>query len=254
MALEKAILLAAGQGKRLQPITNQIPKPLIPVGGRPIIEWILMSLKDIGIRKIAVIVGYLEDHLREYLHDGSDWNLEIQCFRQDTPNGTAHALLPAESFIGDAPFFLGYGDIITEPVNYLRLAQAFQQNPTGSFISGWEVENPSMGGVLITSDRSNLISIIEKPEPNTVSGKLINAGLMILQSGIWPHIHQVKKSIRGEYELTDSLKTYLQSFPIQVIELRDFWTDVGTPLRLSEADHWATWRLLTYFSGFSCNT
>ena len=233
----KAVLLAAGIGKRLKPLTDHTPKPLIPLCGKPILEWILSSLKQAGVTGVAIITGHLAEKLETYFGTGSGYGLEIAYFRQEIRDGTARAVLPARDFIGNAPFFLGYGDIFVAVENYTHLFQLHHEHPVDSVLSGWEIADPSQCGALKTAD-GKLLDIVEKPAPGTAPSNLINAGMMILQPQIFHYIDQVKPSPRGEYELTDALVMLSRSSVVHVLELTRFWSDIGTKEKLLETAEW----------------
>ena len=251
----KGLLLAAGKGTRLQPLTNRTPKPLLKVGGRPILSWIMEGLQDEGVDEIGLIVGHLGDQIREYYGDGAQMNMRLRYFEQTVRNGTAGAVLPAVDFLRDVPFFLGYGDILVDRRNYSELFKKFHENTDSSIISGWPSETPWAGGVLRVDSRDRLLDLVEKPSralyENTDNGStvdldgnglgnLINAGLMIFQPEIISHIEQVKPSPRGELELTDAMLELARASTVRVHRLHTFWSDIGTPEKLKEADEYFT--------------
>ncbi|MCD4653663.1 nucleotidyltransferase family protein [bacterium] len=236
----RGILLAAGKGVRLQPLTTDTPKPLLRVGNKPILTRIIEGLRDSGVSEFAIVVGHLSEQIKDYYGTGEKLGVRITYFHQSIRNGTAGAVLPAADFLSGAPFFLGYGDILVEKNNYTKLMKLHRQNPKDSIISGWHSETPWAGGVLIKNKRDRLIGLIEKPSQGQASialpGNLINAGLMILQPDILQHIHRVKPSSRGELELTDALLSLAKVSIMHVIELHTFWSDIGTHDKLQKAD------------------
>ncbi|MBN1879220.1 NTP transferase domain-containing protein [bacterium] len=233
----KGVLLAAGQGVRLKPLTDTTPKPLIPVAGVPILERIITGLVSAGINQLAVVVGHLSGMIQEYFGDGAQFGADIRYFQQANRDGTARAVLPAESFLMREPFFLGYGDILVESSNYLKLRTCFEHHPNDSVISGWASDAPWTGGVLIR-EADRLTGLIEKPLRGSEPGNLINAGLMILQPDVLEHIRSVQPSPRGEYELTDALLSLAVVTTVRIFEITSFWSDIGTHEKLSEADHY----------------
>ncbi len=241
----KGVLLAAGKGNRLKPLTDHTPKPLLPVGGKPILQRIIEGLADAGIDQLAIIVGHLSEMMVDYFGDGSRYGVSIRYFQQTVCDGTAHAVLPAAEFLDKEPFFLGYGDILVDPLNYTGIRHEFERYPEDSVITGWASDTPWAGGVLIQKGE-RLTGLVEKPPKGTEPGRLINAGLMILQPEVIDHIRQVTPSPRGEYELTDALLTLARTSIVRVHEIRSFWSDIGTHDKLSQAD--------AYFTRITSNT
>ncbi len=235
----KGVLLAAGIGKRLRPITDHIPKPLIPVGGTPILEWIIRGLRHAGVTELAIITGHLAEQLESHFGTGSALDVALTYHRQEIRNGTGYAVLPAEAMLRDAPFFLGYGDILVDPINYRTLIETFRAHPGDSVLSAWRVEDPSSCGALGIR-HGKLVDLVEKPAPGQAPSNLINAGLMVLQPGIFDEIHAIRPSPRGEYELTDALLALAHRTNVWVHELSGFWSDVGTHEKLAEAESWFT--------------
>ena len=118
----KAVVLAAGEGKRLQPITYTHPKPLLPVGGQPILERILRDLKNAGITEVFLVVNYLEDKIKAYFKDGSQLGISIKYIHQPHPNGTGDALLYAEEYVGgEELFIMMYGDLVIEELSLIHI-------------------------------------------------------------------------------------------------------------------------------------
>jgi len=238
----KGILLAAGVGKRLKPLTETTPKPLLRIGNLPILEWTIIGLQSAGIDDLAIITGHLADTLEAYFKDGSAWGVKIRYFRQIIRDGTARAVLPAEGFLKGEPFFLGYGDILVHPDNYLHLVDSFKTPPKKSVLAGWPVEDPSACGVLVLQ-KNKLTDLIEKPPLEEAPSNIINAGLMVFQPDIFDHIHAVQPSPRGEYELTDAILSMANKGLVHVHMLQKFWSDIGTLEKLREAELWASTNL-----------
>jgi UDP-N-acetylglucosamine diphosphorylase / glucose-1-phosphate thymidylyltransferase / UDP-N-acetylgalactosamine diphosphorylase / glucosamine-1-phosphate N-acetyltransferase / galactosamine-1-phosphate N-acetyltransferase len=231
----KGILLAAGRGLRLSPLTDSTPKPLIKTAEKPILQRIIEGLESSDVRNLAVIVGYLGHKIIDCFNDGAKYNVQLRYFHQTIMNGTARAVLPAASFIGNEPFFLGYGDILVNALEYKKIVALHHSYPLDSIIAGYCSETPWTGGVLKHNNHI-LTDIIEKPEPGREPGNLINAGLMILQPSVIDHIRNVTPSPRGEYELTDALQSLARHSTVHIHKITSFWSDIGTHQKLSEAD------------------
>jgi UDP-N-acetylglucosamine diphosphorylase / glucose-1-phosphate thymidylyltransferase / UDP-N-acetylgalactosamine diphosphorylase / glucosamine-1-phosphate N-acetyltransferase / galactosamine-1-phosphate N-acetyltransferase len=233
----KGILLAAGKGARLRPLTDHTPKPLLPVGGKPILQWIIEGLEKSGIRDLAIVVGHLSEQIIRYFNEGSQFNVRIRYFHQTVMDGTARAVLPAADFILNEPFFLGYGDVLVDPSDYETFFRVHRTCRQDSLVAGWASETPWTGGVLVQQN-GRLVDLVEKPHPGTEPGNIINAGLMVLQPEIFNHLRQVKPSVRGEFELTDALLSLAGCSIVRVHTLESFWSDIGTFDKLAETDRY----------------
>ena len=233
----KAVLLAAGRGKRLRPLTDHTPKPLISIGGKPILEWIIEGLKQEGITDFAIIIGHLGETLKSHFQTNPIPGVTVSFFEQAVRDGTARAVLPARDFVGSNPFFLGYGDIFIAPENYGTLIRKFKSNPSEGVLGVRHVADPSSGGAVLVQD-DRLLDLVEKPDSGNAPSNLINAGIMMMPPEIMAHIEQVQPSKRGEYELTDALLSLARSTGVRICRITRFWSDVGTPEKLREADTW----------------
>ncbi|MFC6988742.1 sugar phosphate nucleotidyltransferase [Haloplanus sp. GCM10025708] len=110
----KAIIMAAGEGRRLEPLTNRRPKPMIPVGNQPVLEYVVEAVADAGIDDIVLVVGYKRDRIQTYFGDGNDWGVDVSYAVQEKQLGTGHAVLQAEPHV-DGAFVVLNGDRIIEP-------------------------------------------------------------------------------------------------------------------------------------------
>src|SRR6266487_2485319 len=119
--IDKAVVLAAGRGTRMRELTNDIPKPMIEVRGKPVLQHIVKGLRDAGIRRSLVIVGYHAEAVRNFFGDGQRHNVGIEYVTQTVQDGTGRVVDLARSFVGDSPFILSYGDILISPENYKRV-------------------------------------------------------------------------------------------------------------------------------------
>ncbi|MHC1602529.1 MAG: bifunctional sugar-1-phosphate nucleotidylyltransferase/acetyltransferase [Methermicoccaceae archaeon] len=205
----KAVILAAGRGERLQPLTDNRPKPLLPVCNKPLIDYQLLALKRYGVDEIAVVVGHHEQLLRAHLKG-------YKCFK-DTCTGTASALYAARDFL-DEDFLLLYGDVFYD-------GSLEGVASTEDSMAVCEVGDVSPFGA-VRSEKGRLTDIVEKGKSG--SG-FINAGIYHLSPEILDYIVKTEKSERGEFELTDSLMAYNREKDVSVVPLRGYWNDVGHP-------------------------
>ena len=238
----KAVILAAGKGKRLNPITSTIPKPMIPVGGKPLLELAILSLKKVGITEILLIVGYREEIIRNYFGNGNDkFNVKIDYISQDKHLGTAHAVGFAEEFVGKDTFLLMYGDLLTDPTVYKEVIENFKKNDNEGLISLFEVNRPQEYGIISLDSDGYVEKITEKPLLESNLGNLANAGIFIFDPQIFEAIKKTKLSIREEFEFTDSMRILINELKgkIKGYVIKDFfWSDIGLPWHLLDANEY----------------
>ncbi|MCS7224812.1 MAG: sugar phosphate nucleotidyltransferase [Armatimonadetes bacterium] len=203
----KAVVLAAGKGTRLLPLTEKTPKVLIPIGNRPYILYLLDRLWFAGCRKVAIVIGHLGDQVVATL--GTQYRgMELTYLTQERPTGTADALLLAESFVGNEPFMMTWGDIVNASANYIRIWQFFRDKKADAVLLVDYRDDVSPGAdVALNEDR--VIGIVEKP-PGPRPG-WNQTGLFVLSPIIFDFLRQVTPSVRGEREFTDAVQKLVQS-------------------------------------------
>jgi bifunctional UDP-N-acetylglucosamine pyrophosphorylase/glucosamine-1-phosphate N-acetyltransferase len=205
----KGIILAAGKGERLQPLTDRKPKVLLPVCNKPLIAYQIELLRTQGIDEIAVVVGHLKEQI----------DLEgVKLYEDRLIKGTATALHAAKDFIDD-DFVLMYGDLLFDITNF----SAILDNENS--IAVVKVEDVSRYGEVMV-EKGRLKGIREK----TGSGEgFINAGIYHLSPTILDFVDRTMESERGEYELTDAVQALNEHEKVQVIPLKGYWNDIGYP-------------------------
>ena len=229
----KAVLLAAGKGTRMRELTNDLPKPMIPVRGQPILRHIVDGLKAAGVTHFQIIVGYRADVVRDYFGDGSKFGITVEYTTQVVQDGTGRVVELAREFAGVDPFVLSYGDILIDPANYRRLVT----------LDGAEAlvsvkHNPgeiAKGGAVFVNERFEMTDLREKPQPGEPTSPWYNAGVYTFRPSIFDFTAKLEKSPRGEYELTDAIRDLAQSGKrVQVLELSGDWADVRDPEVLAQ--------------------
>jgi dTDP-glucose pyrophosphorylase len=231
---EQAVLLAAGCGTRLGELTRRTPKPLLEVGGEPIIFRIIRGLAGAGIRDITVVTGHLAETLETALGDGSRWGVGLRCVRQERLDGTARAAALARPFLGGSPFFVGWGDIVVETANYERVVDAGAA--TGVAIAVNEVDDPWAGGAVYADAAMRVLRMVEKPARGSSTTRWNNAGLAVLSPAIWDEVERLEPSARGEYELPQAVAAFVAAgHPVLAVAIEGPWFDIGTPESLAEA-------------------
>ena len=187
----KAVLLAAGEGNRLRPITTTRPKPLIPIAGKPLLEHTILSLKEAGIDSILLIVGYKQEMIKDYFKDGlDDFGVNLDYITQEEYLGTAHAAQYAKKFVGTDDFLLMYGDILVDGKIFKSLIQHFNKFKPEGVISLIRVENPEEYGIISLNNEGYVDKITEKPPKGANLGDLANAGIYIFTPMIFQAIQE----------------------------------------------------------------
>jgi len=236
----KAVIIAAGKGKRLSPITSTIPKPMIPIGGKPLLEHSILSLKEVGITEILIIVGYREDIIKNYFEDGlNKFNVKIDYISQIEHLGTAHAVGFAKEFVGEDNFLLMYGDLLTDTKVFEEIIISYKKDQTEGLISLFEVSHPQEYGIISLDSAGYVETINEKPSLDLELGNLANAGIFIFNPMIFEAVEKTELSIRKEYEFTDSMRILINDLngKIKGYVIKDlFWSDIGLPWHLLDAN------------------
>jgi len=243
----KGILLHGGHGTRLRPLTHTGPKQLLPIANKPMSEYCIESMKEAGVKDIAIIIGGIgAQKVIDYYGDGKDFGVNIIYIKQDFPRGIAHAISLCEDFIGKEKFLVFLGDnIIQKPIN--EYGVEFEKSNAAASILLCEVDNPSRFGIADIKE-GKIFKIIEKPkEPPT---NLAVTGIYFLTSAIFDVIKRLKPSWRNEYEITDALDMLLnENHIISFNMITDYWKDTGTPEDIINANKAILENLIPYFSG-----
>jgi len=229
----RAVVLAAGFGVRLKPFTITRPKGMIPIGGRPILEWILRRLEEAGIREVLIITHHMEGLIRD--HFGSRPGLEISFARQESVLGTADAFRVAEGFTRGEEFLGINGDLYLSPGTIERILRAHRGGEATMAVV--PVESPSRYGV-VALEGELVRGLIEKPEPGEEPSRLANAGIYIFPPDIFEWIGKTQPSSRGEYEITEAIRGMIEAGrTVRAVEITpDSWLDIGYPWKLLEAN------------------
>ena len=225
----KAVIIAAGRGKRMMPLTGEIPKPLVPIRGTPLLEYSLRGLRWAGILHVLVVIRYLGERIQEAYGDGSALGMKLDYAWQTGPDGTGSALLAAEELLGDEPFMLLWGDILMDPENYVRIQKAHMSYSCDLLSTLNWVEDTSNGAaVYARGDR--ITGIEEKPAPGSARTHWNQAGLFVCTKDIFAAVRKSGVSTRGELEFTSGVQTMIKGGrDVRWMRLGGFWSDVGTP-------------------------
>ena len=231
--IEKAVILAAGRGTRMRELTAEVPKPMIEVRGKPVLQHIVEGLRDAGIRKLLLVVGYRSDAVRDFFGDGSRCNVAIQYAMQTVQDGTGRVIGLARGFVANRSFILAYGDILVDPANYKRVVNL--PNDVEALLAVTRGEDVSKGGAVFLNDEMELVDLREKPQPGESTSPWYNAGLYAFRPTIFEFTAKLKPSPRGEYELTDAIRDLAHSGKkVKALELAGEWADVRDPEILAQ--------------------
>ena len=226
--IDKAVLLAAGRGTRMRELTADLPKPMIEVRGKPVLQYIIEGLRDAGVRQFLVVVGYRADAVQNFLSDGSRYKIDIQYTTQVVQDGTGRVVDLARDFVGLSPFVLSYGDILVDPANYKRIVDLPED--AEALISVTRGEDVSKGGAVFLNDEFELVDLREKSQPGEPTSPWYNAGIYAFRPSIFEFTAKLKPSPRGEYELTDAIREIARSGKkVKAVELTGEWADVRDP-------------------------
>ena len=238
----KAVILAAGKGTRMRELTNEVPKPMLKVEGRPILEHIIKGIIGAGIRDIFIVTGFKAETIENYFGDGAKRGERIAYGRQLVQDGTGKAPELAKEFIGASPFLLTYGDILVKPDTYRQMVHRYNEDYFSGVITVTGSEDVTKGGLVFFDEKFCLKRLVEKPSPARVDelrrdGWLkpgqtawYNAGIYIFRPSLFEYTATLQKSPRGEYELTDAISALVATnHRIAGMEIEGRWVDVRDP-------------------------
>ena len=228
----RAVILAAGEGTRMRPLTEHRPKVMLPVANKPMLEHTLLAAKEAGIKDILLIVGYRKESIIDHFGDGSRLGLHIEYVTQEKQAGTGDAFGMAAGHC-DGRFLALNGDV-TVSARHLKKLKARKDD---AVISVKEVADPAAFGVIETNG-AHVTRIVEKsPRPPT---NMANAGVYLFSPSIFEAIGETPLSPRGEVEVTDSLQRLIDTgMAVGYEEMGEDWMDIGRPWDLLTANEWA---------------
>jgi bifunctional UDP-N-acetylglucosamine pyrophosphorylase/glucosamine-1-phosphate N-acetyltransferase len=211
---------------------------MLPVAGKPLLQAIVESLKSNGIKDVCIVVGYLQDRIREFFGDGSRFGVDLCYIEQKKARGTADAISLAEEFVDGDDFLMSNGDVLVKQEDYGKLVKDHLDKKSEISIAVYQVEDPSQFGVAELSGDDRVTKIIEKPVHGQTDSNLANCGIYAFSSKIFEAIRKTSESSRGEYEITASIQRMLdyQKDLVSAYKIRDWWIHIGQPWDLLEAN------------------
>lgn len=221
----KALILAAGEGTRLEPLTNVRPKPMLPVANKPLLEYVIEAVIEAGISEIVLVVGYKRQRIQDYFGDGDRWNVDVSYVFQDPQLGTGDAILQAKSIVED-DFVVLNGDRIFESDVITAVVESRQQTGVPT-MAVTPVDEPSLYGVVEADESGVLQDIEEKPSPEHAASNQINAGVYAFGPEIFSAIERTNS--RGELAITATLDQMRDSLCPEIVNYDGDWFDVSRP-------------------------
>lgn len=236
----KAIVLAAGVGSRLDPLTTQIPKPMVPVANTPVMEHILLLLKRHGITDVASNLHYLPEQVRTYFADGGNLGMNLNFLLEEKLSGDAGGVRALRKFLDDDTFIVLMGDLLTDAdVSYV-IAEHKRLGALAS-IALKRVDDVSQFGVAVLDEKGLITGFQEKPQPEEALSDLASTGIYVFEPEVFEHIPET-----GDYGFGRQLfpKLVGEGLPVGGIEIKNYWSDVGTVKQYRQSNFDALDRLL----------
>jgi len=229
----KAVVMAGGEGTRLRPLTSHRPKPLAPVLNKPIMEHIILLLKEHGITEIVVTLHYLADEIEGYFGDGSDWGVKLHYSVEDTPLGTAGSVKQAEHHLKDDTFIIVSGDALTD-IDVTKAIDFHRNKKSLATIVLSHVPNPLEFGVVITDDEGRIKRFLEKPSWGEVFSDTVNTGMYILEPSVFEYMEHGRSYDWSQDIFPQILR---EEKPLFGYVMGEYWCDVGNLNQYREAQY-----------------
>jgi NDP-sugar pyrophosphorylase family protein len=234
----RALVLAAGEGTRLRPLTLDRPKPMVPINGKPLLEHTLKWLRGYGIQDVAINLHYRPEVIPHYFGDGSALDLRITYSYEDTILGTAGAVRKMDGFLNGGPLVVVYGDVLTDLDLDALLdvhVQTIMRDPSaGVTMSLYHVPNPTEVGMVGLDDHGRVTCFVEKPKPEEVFTDLANTGVLVIEPDVVDHIPPNTFYDFGLHLFPQLLKSGVSMYG-WVIPDETYLLDIGTPEKYAQA-------------------
>ncbi|MEY8763983.1 MULTISPECIES: NDP-sugar synthase [Clostridium] len=219
----KALLLAGGKGTRLRPLTNKLPKPMVPIMGKPLIERVITKLKESGVTEVVLSTCYKSNYIKNYLNNGSKLGVKIDYVSEDIPLGTGGAIKNSEKFFDDT--FIVLNSDIVDNISYRDFVKFHKKKGASVSIAMTKVKDPSQYGVIEFGHDKYINAFKEKPKAGETDSKWINAGAYVFEPEVFKEIPK-NKVISIEKDIYPLLLE--KHYKMAAYEYNDYWIDVGT--------------------------
>ncbi len=226
----KAVVLAGGEGTRLKPLTQRRPKPLIPIAGRPCIDFVIRSLTASGFREIVITTAYMSDRLIQSIGDGLDYNASILYSFEGNPAGTAGAVRRVANFIGET-FVVAMGDVVAD-VDFRAMYEFHRERGGVATIALTRVTDPTQYGIAAVDSRGRIMKFKEKPSREEAFSDLANAGIYVLEPEV---LELIPPDQPFDFAKDVFPRLLAKGMPVYGKELEGVWMDVGRPRDLWRA-------------------
>lgn len=229
----KSIILCAGKGTRLRPLTHTSAKHLIPIANKPVLFYAIEAIKDCGIKDIGIIIGETGEDIKSELREGSKWGVNISYIEQKEALGLAHAVSVAKDFLGEDKFLMYLGDNLLKN-GVESYANKFIQGNYNAFVLLTEVDNPRQFGVA-ELEGGRVVRVVEKPKEPVSNLALI--GVYFFDKNVHQAIKSINPSARGELEITDAIQWMIdKGYKVGAEVIGGWWKDTGKPDDILEAN------------------
>lgn len=217
----------------MQSLTDDCPKPMLPLAGRPMLAHQVDRFAAAGIARVCIVIGYRGQMIRDYFERHPPSGVELEYVVQSEQNGTGSAALLARDFAAGGPFLLTFGDILVDPQVYTEL---FKLAPGAEQVLALtEVDDPYRGGAVYV-EGGRVTRIVEKPPKGTSTTNFLCAGIYVFDDSVFDALEQLTLSARGEYDLTDAISAAIRAGKsVRYFAVPGFWRDVGRPEDLAPA-------------------
>jgi NDP-sugar pyrophosphorylase family protein len=232
----KALILAAGLGTRLRPITDTIPKILVPIGGQPLLAYHLKQLSDIGVKDVLINTYWLPEAVRDFCRSYNNDNLRITLTHEPELLGSAGTMLANREFFGDEEILVIYGDVLTD-INYPQLVSFHRDRNSLATIVCHRVTNVQEKGMVIMDNDDQIINFVEKPSPEEIVSDYVNGGIYIFNPKIFDQLNRLDQKARPVDYGRDIFPFMIKNgLPILAFKFDGFLLDIGNLTNYEQAN------------------